>query len=156
MSSPLCDAQDQGDDANESSATPLPTLPPNFPWIPIGHPDTMMSKESVRRAVEDFCVRPTDILVATFPKTGTTLVIWICHLLRTWCQIDWTAMEDGDMQTLYDYVPWPTLSWDIGIDPNTAPGNEQYSPSKISARMLRTSLASSSSTSKTWKPNGVI
>ena len=51
--------------------------------ILIGHPDSMMSKESVRRAVEDFKTTPTDIIVSTFPKTGTTVITWICHLLRT-------------------------------------------------------------------------
>jgi hypothetical protein len=141
MPSPLRDTEDKVGDANEAhtTAAAAPPLPLHFPWIPIGHPDTMMSKESVRRAVEDFQVRPTDILVATFPKTGTTLVIWICHLLRMRCQIDRTAM-DGDTQTLYDYVPWPTLSWDIGIDPNTAPGNEQYSPRVFKSHLRMASI----------------
>ena len=71
--------------------------------IPIGHPDSMMSKESVRKAVEEFQVRPTDIIVATFPKTGTTLVTWICHLLRTGGD---TSHLDR-IETLYEVVPWP-------------------------------------------------
>jgi len=101
------------------------TLPLGFPWIPIGHPDTMMSKESVRRAVEEFKVRPTDVIVSTFSKTGTTLVLWICHLLRTFMHIN---SPDGDVmveetitsqiETLYEVVPWPLLCYDIGYDPN--------------------------------------
>ena len=74
-----------------------PPLPAELPHIPIGHPDTMMSTESVRRAVQEFRVRPTDIIVATFAKTGTTLVCWLCHLLRTAGKVDFDAME-----TLYE------------------------------------------------------
>lgn len=92
----------------------LPTPQDLLPHIPIGHPDSMMSKESVRRAVEEFKTKPTDIIVATFPKTGTTLVTWICHLLRTKA----APIEEQQFETLYEVVPWPTLSWDIGYDPN--------------------------------------
>ena len=97
--------------AAEAAATTPPSLPVDFPFIPIGHPDTMMSAESVRKAVEEFQVRPNDIIVATFSKTGTTLVTWICHLLRTRGgeNFDFTSIE-----TLYEVVPWPLLSWDIG------------------------------------------
>jgi len=95
-------------------------LPPDLPYIPIGHPDTMMSVESVRRAVEEFHVRPTDIIVSTFAKTGTTLVTWLCHLLRTNGNVDFDSME-----TLYEVVPWPLLSWDIGYDPNIQ-GNDFF------------------------------
>eukprot|EP00536_Pseudo-nitzschia_multiseries_P005048 jgi/Psemu1/318549/estExt_fgenesh1_pm.C_910005 len=91
--------------------TPQELLSP----IPIGHPDSMMSKESVRRAVEEFHTRPTDVIVATFPKTGTTLVTWICHLLRTGAC---PKRSLCGFETLYEVVPWPTLSWDIGYDPN--------------------------------------
>mmetsp|Transcript_38883 Transcript_38883/g.45301 ORF Transcript_38883/g.45301 Transcript_38883/m.45301 type:complete len:343 (+) Transcript_38883:144-1172(+) len=87
-------------------------FPKELGFIPIGHPATMMSKESVRRAVEEFRVRPTDIIVSTFAKTGTTLVIWICHLLRT------GGNDDLDFEFLYDVVPWPLASWDMGYDPN--------------------------------------
>lgn len=73
------------------------SLPADFPHIPIGHPDTMMSVESVRRAVQDFKVRPSDVIVATFAKTGTTLVCWLCHLIRTGGNVDFDAME-----TLYE------------------------------------------------------
>ena len=101
--------------AGSSSPSPSPApFPPDFPHIPIGHPDTMMSTESVRRAVEEFRVRPTDIIVATFPKTGTTLVTWVCHLLRT----GGTKSDLSGLETLYEVVPWPLLSWDIGYDPN--------------------------------------
>lgn len=94
---------------------PGPTPRDLLEYIPIGHPDSMMSNESVRKAVEEFCTKPSDVIVATFPKTGTTLVTWICHLLRT------GASEKSSLsgfETLYEVVPWPMLSWDIGYDPN--------------------------------------
>lgn len=108
--------EDSSEVASPAPAATTSTLPPDFPFVPIGHPDTMMSKESVRRAVEEFQVRPTDIIVATFSKTGTTLVTWICHLLRTKTEFDFT---NSSIETLYEVVPWPLLSYDIGYDPNT-------------------------------------
>lgn len=110
-------------------------MPDDFPFIPIGHPDTMMSKESVRRAVEEFQVRPTDVIVATFSKTGTTLVTWICHLLRT------NGGEDFDLssiETLYEVVPWPLLSYDIGYDPNT--DGSQFFPRVFKSHLRMASI----------------
>lgn len=98
---------------SSNSSLQVAPLPSDFPFIPIGHPDTMMSKESVRKAVEEFRVRPSDVIVSTFAKTGTTLVCWICHLLRCGAQVDFDTID-----TLYEVVPWPLLSWDIGYDPN--------------------------------------
>jgi hypothetical protein len=112
-----------------SLALPIP-LPKDLPCLPIGHPDSMMSKESVRRAVEDFRVRPSDIIVATFPKTGTTLVTWICHQLRTG--------GDIDFETLYEVIPWPLLSWDIGYDPNV--DGSQLSPRVFKSHLRMASI----------------
>jgi hypothetical protein len=115
--------------ANFTLALPIP-LPQELPCLPIGHPDSMMSKESVRRAVEDFRVRPSDVIVATFPKTGTTLVTWICHQLRTG--------GDVDFETLYEVIPWPTLSWDIGYDPNV--NGSQFSPRVFKSHLRMASI----------------
>jgi hypothetical protein len=117
------------DNNHERLALPAP-LPKDLPHIPIGHPDSMMSVESVRKAVEEFKVKPTDIMVATFPKTGTTLVTWICHQLRT----------GGDLsfEHMYEVVPWPTLSWDIGYDPNTQ-GN-QFVPRVFKSHLRMASI----------------
>ena len=95
-----------------------PTPRDLLPHIPIGHPDAMMSAESVRRASEEFVTRRDDVIVATFPKTGTTLVTWICHLLRTGAREETAGMDD--VETFYELCPWPMLSWDIGVDPNSA------------------------------------
>lgn len=118
------------DAAASSSSTSIPTLPDDFPFIPIGHPDTMMSMESVRRAVQEFQTRPTDIMVATFPKTGTTLVTWICHQLRTG--------GHTDFECIYDVIPWPTLCWDIGQDANIQ-GNE-FTPRVFKSHLRMASI----------------
>jgi hypothetical protein len=95
----------------------------------------MMSKESVRRAVEEFETRPTDVIVATFPKTGTTLLTWICHLLRTKA----TPIEEQEpFETLYEVVPWPTLSWDIGYDPNVQ--GSQFEPRVFKSHLRMASV----------------
>lgn len=118
-----------GKEADNQSNGECP--PPNeLEFIPIGHPDTMMSKESVRRAVEEFQVRPSDIMVATFPKTGTTLVTWMCHQLRTG--------GDVNFETLYEVVPWPALSWDIGYDPNV--DGSQFTPRVFKSHLRMASI----------------
>ena len=121
--------------SEESTKSQSPQLPSDFPFIPIGHPDTMMSKESVRRAVEEFKVCPTDIIVATFSKTGTTLVTWICHSIRT------NGGDDYDIstiETLYQVVPWPLLSYDIGYDPNIE--GSQFSPRVFKSHLRMASV----------------
>eukprot|EP00527_Entomoneis_sp_CCMP2396_P002766 CAMPEP_0198146224 /NCGR_PEP_ID=MMETSP1443-20131203/28227_1 /TAXON_ID=186043 /ORGANISM="Entomoneis sp., Strain CCMP2396" /LENGTH=335 /DNA_ID=CAMNT_0043810111 /DNA_START=81 /DNA_END=1085 /DNA_ORIENTATION=+ len=125
-------------DDNENSDP----LPEDLPFIPIGHPDTMMSKESVRRAVEEFRVRPTDIIVATFSKTGTTLVTWLCHLIRLIAanntnNFDWEAHFQS-LETLYQVVPWPLLSWDIGYDPNV--DGSQFQPRVFKSHLRMSSV----------------
>lgn len=95
----------------------------------------MMSKESVRRAVEEFQVRPSDVIVATFSKTGTTLVTWICHLLRT------NGGDDFDfssIETLYQVVPWPLLSYDIGYDPDV--NGSQFHPRVYKSHLRMASI----------------
>jgi len=92
----------------EETAAPLPD---DLPRVKVTREvDTGMSEETIRRGVEEFKPRPTDILCATFAKTGTTLVTWICHQLRTGGHVDF---ED-----IYQVAPWVLMAWDIGQDPN--------------------------------------
>jgi hypothetical protein len=127
MSAPFANDEDPAMDP----PTPLCEL---LPFLSIGHPDTMMSAESVRRAAQDFLVRPTDIIVATFPKTGTTLITWICHLLRTNC-------DDLQFETIYDVVPWPLLAWDVGQDLNdNSTRANQYSPRVFKSHLRMASV----------------
>lgn len=94
----------------------------------------MMSVESVRKAVEEFRTKPTDVIVATFPKTGTTLVTWICHLLRTGA----CPKKSLGFETLYEVVPWPTLSWDIGYDPNVQ--GSEFNPRVFKSHLRMASI----------------
>jgi len=55
-----------------------------------------------------FRPRPTDVLIATFPKCGTTWLQQIVHGLRT------RGLMDVDEITLA--VPWLELAADLGID----------------------------------------
>ncbi|KAJ8904526.1 hypothetical protein NDN08_001044 [Rhodosorus marinus] len=57
-----------------------------------------------------FKPRPSDVFIATSSKCGTTLVMQICHQLRTGGHMDF---ED-----VYEVIPWLELSYDIQIDPN--------------------------------------
>ena len=65
------------------------------------------SAESIARALA-LRVRPTDVFIATAPKTGTTWLTMICHQLR--------LPGDLDFDDIYQVAPWPPLSWDLGID----------------------------------------
>ena len=63
-----------------------------------------------RAAALAFRPRPSDILIATFPKCGTTWLQQIVHGLRT------RGSMDFDEITLV--VPWLELARDLGIDPD--------------------------------------
>ncbi len=62
-----------------------------------------------RAAALAFRPRPTDVLIATFPKCGTTWLQQIVHGLRT------RGSMDFDEITLV--APWLELAQDLGIDP---------------------------------------
>lgn len=52
-----------------------------------------------------------DIYLVTYPKTGTTLLQYICHLLRT-------NGDDDDFEDIHQVVPHTSSSWFIGQDLN--------------------------------------
>mmetsp|Transcript_11270 Transcript_11270/g.16301 ORF Transcript_11270/g.16301 Transcript_11270/m.16301 type:complete len:315 (-) Transcript_11270:2377-3321(-) len=56
-----------------------------------------------------FKPRPSDVILATSSKCGTTFVSQICHQLRTGGHMDF---ED-----IYEVVPWLEITYDIDIDP---------------------------------------
>jgi len=72
-----------------------------YPWT-----ETMASPESLKRSME-FQHKPSDVFVLTVPKTGTTWLMQICHILR-----------GGDMnfEDIYQVTPWPQISWDLDIN----------------------------------------
>ena len=63
-----------------------------------------------RAAALAFRPRPTDVIIATFPKCGTTWLQQIVHGLRT--------RGSMDFEEITLVVPWLELALDLGIDPD--------------------------------------
>lgn len=57
-----------------------------------------------------FKPRPSDIIISTPPKTGTTLMQQMCHQIRTG--------GDMDFEDIYYVVPWTCHFGDLKQDPN--------------------------------------
>jgi hypothetical protein len=66
------------------------------------------TSEGRRRGLVAFRPRPTDVLIVTTPKAGTTWMQQIVHQLRTG--------GDDDFDEISRVVPWLELSHDIGMD----------------------------------------
>lgn len=72
-----------------------------------------MAGFSTRKGIEkglNFRLQPTDVLIATYPKAGTTLMQQIVHGLRTG--------GDMDFDEITEVVPWLELAHDLGLDLN--------------------------------------
>lgn len=74
---------------------------------------------------QNFRPAPSDVIVSTFPKSGTTWVQQIMHCLRT----------GGDMsfEEISYAVPWLEVAHDVGIDLNA--------PQSATPRMFKSHLA---------------
>jgi len=66
--------------------------------------------EKSREIVAAWQPRPTDILIATPPKTGTTWLQQLTHQLRT--------RGDMDFDDIYQVSPWQLMAYDVGLDIN--------------------------------------
>lgn len=82
------------------------------------------TREGVRRGL-DFRPRPTDVLIATYPKAGTTLMQQIVHGLRTGGDIDFDEITE--------VVPWLEVAHDVGLDLDA--------PQRAAPRAFKTHLA---------------
>ncbi len=70
-----------------------------------------MAGFSTREGIDkgrNFQLQPTDVLIATYPKAGTTLMQQIVHGLRTG--------GDMDFDEITEVVPWLELAHDLGLD----------------------------------------
>lgn len=65
------------------------------------------TREGVQRGLNRR-LRPDDILIATYPKAGTTLMQQIVHGLRTG--------GDMDFDEITEVVPWIEVAHDVGLD----------------------------------------
>src|SRR5439155_3273110 len=68
---------------------------------------TLASEESLRRGIS-FRPRPMDVLIATYPKCGTTWMQQIVHGLRT--------RGSMDFDEITRVVPWIEMAFDMGLD----------------------------------------
>ena len=82
------------------------------------------SDEAFKKALE-FKPRPSDCFVITPPKTGTTLLQFACHLLRSAVEssnnqgqedLEYWSKKACDFEDLYQVSPWAMMAWDIGVD----------------------------------------
>jgi len=64
------------------------------------------------RAGMTFHAQPTDVVIATFPKCGTTLLQQLVHQLRTG--------GSWDFEEISCVVPWLESCLDLGVDPESA------------------------------------
>lgn len=62
-----------------------------------------------------FQPRASDVIVTTYHKTGTTLLLHICHQIRTVQRLGRGSMAYPDS---YFVTPWLHLLWELGIDPD--------------------------------------
>ena len=75
------------------------------------HPHTSFSHAGVARAVA-FVPRPSDVFLVTAPKTGTTLLQFLCHCLRVKERDPEAACLAFD--DIYQVAPWAQMAWDLG------------------------------------------
>jgi len=67
--------------------------------------------ESLAHAENAWKVRPTDVLINTAPKSGTTLLTQICHMLRT-------GGSPPPYEDVHQVAPYVPLAFDLGQDLN--------------------------------------
>ena len=81
----------------------------------------MHSAASVARGTTGFAPRASDVFIATYPKTGTTWMMQICHQIR--CEAARARGEDANGEAfdeITEVVPWDVVALDCGQDLDAA------------------------------------
>lgn len=78
----------------------------SFQWQARPYCSPKFTSEQSSRYAAEYKLRPSDVVVLTFPKTGTTMLQQVCEVLRT----------NGDMNfsEITEVQPWLDNAWDCG------------------------------------------
>ena len=105
-----------------ANSTPLATRgihsvlgPPREPKY---HP---LSCSRGREVATAWVPRPSDVMITTFPKTGTTWLQQICHQLRN-------GGKGMDFMEVTQVMPWPEFAYECGQDLEEDASREQSAP----------------------------
>ena len=84
---------------------------------------------AARAAVDDIVVRPDDVFIATYPKSGTTWVQQVVHQLR--------SRGHTDFAEIMEVVPFLEVAFDAGIDPRS---EQRWSPRVFKTHLPRSDV----------------
>ena len=74
--------------------------------------------------------RPSDVVIATAPKSGTTLLQWTCHLIRVGVSEGAAALKARTrgfaFDDIYQMAVWLQMAHDLGIDINADAADGGY------------------------------
>lgn len=79
-----------------------------------GKPQEVFETERSLRVLDN------DVFIATYPKTGTTLLQYLCHLIRSKCEHECPEFED-----IHQICPHTSSAWFVGQDLNA---EQTYKP----------------------------
>ena len=102
----------------------------------------MFTSDEAYEKATTFKPKPSDCFVATPPKTGTTLLQFACHLLRSANDSheeqnldEWSKMA-CNFEDIHQVSPMVMMAWDIGFD-LTDKNYEQKCPDSNQAFSVR-------------------
>lgn len=98
------------------------------PRDPKYHP---LSCSRGREVATAWVPRPSDVMITTFPKTGTTWLQQVCHQLRN-------GGNGMDFMEVTQVMPWPEFAYECGQD------LEEDAPYESNLRLFKTHLPLSS------------